>query len=214
MSDLLTSLLILSLALVSVTASLRRRFWLMLAMLMSTTQAVTVAVGNTRDPEWLQTTWLQGELAALIAALCLVIATIIRETAPIPPFRRLCLRVAAGATGASLAGLVWITARYETPYWIFVTERARFWLAAAIALTLIVVFVPHRASRETWFVLGLAAAHALTGALHGPQWAFRCALILLCVSWLLAESGFLSAFLSRCKWLCRRIGLHRREIRG
>ena len=174
------------LLLVGMAACIRGRWWLGAAMLAAGGQAVSEAFGRPDDPAWLTGPWLWGESMAMLAAACLVVWCVARETAGLVPFRRFTLRVAAGATGAAVAGLVWLTAQYETFYWIFVTSRAKFWLAAAIALVIVVAFVPQRASRETWLVLGLAGAHALTAPFRGSQPVFRCASLLLCAWWLLA----------------------------
>lgn len=184
---MLTAVYIAALALVALSALWQRLWWLAAAMGAATAQALSVALGSPKDAYWLTHVWMRGEIAALVPAAGLVIACVLRETRELAPPRRFWLRMAAGCTGISLAGMVWLYARYETAFWIFTVGRAKFWMASAVALTVIAVFNPRVTDGVTQFTLLLAGAHALTAPFPNSQPIFRVTAILACSLWLLSS---------------------------
>src|SRR6185369_13847318 len=111
---MLAAVYVACLALVGLSA-LRCRQWLLgTAMMAATGQAVIASLGDPHDAAWLTRVWLPGEAISLLPMAVLVVLCIWRETERLVPFRRCTLRVSAGAIGIAFAGLVWITARYET----------------------------------------------------------------------------------------------------
>lgn len=209
---------ILGLWLCGVSAFRWRRWWLATMLMTAAGQSTFLAYGHPENAQWLSNAWIPGEALSLLAAAALVIASVARESGPLPAFRRLSLRVGSVAIGVSIAGLVWITARHETAYWIFTTHRAKFWLASAVALAVVTVFVPHPISRETKFTFMMAMAHALTAPLPGrAQPVFRIAMILLCLWWLLgplASRGYPGASPEWKCWRYRPLSLLRRQSRA
>lgn len=168
-------------------AACLRAPWLTPLLGMAAFQAISEL--SSSDPDWLLNQWLPGEIFATIGVALSVFCCILQETQYLKNWLRMSLRIGVISTGASLAGLVWITARYETFYWRFCVFRNELWLASAIALISTIFFIslwdslPKRL--DIWLLAIIASAHTALALVTGSQPYFRLAVGLACVLWLL-----------------------------